>query len=244
MGGNCKNWRRCNIGKKRLNKNYFYKLFFGLFIVFLSSMFNLFFIDNRLNQIFVDYIDIEVKKICNNIISNAINNYISNEDNTKFLVKNYNAGDSGNLSYDTEKLNKFSSGFSKYLNNVLTDVDIGNLNDNFSNSRFNNYNLSSIRNGFLCNISLGSINKSTLFSSLGPKIPIRMVFSGNFNTDIDIQVEEYGINNVIVKIYLIININERAILPLTSKKSELIIREPIAVDIIKGEIPNYYGFVN
>ena len=244
MGGNCKNWRRCNIGKKRLNKKYFYKLFFGLFIVFLASMFNVVFIDKRLNQIFVDYIDIEVKKICNNIISNAINNYISNEYNTKFLVKNYIVGDSGNLSYDTEKLNQFSSGFSKYLDNVLTNIDIGNLDEYYSNSRFNNYNFSSIGNGFLCNISLGSINKSTLFSSLGPKIPIRMVFSGNFNTDIDIQVEEYGINNVIIKIYLIININERAILPLTSKKSELIIREPIAVDIIKGEIPNYYGFVN
>ena len=71
-----------------------------------------------------------------------------------------------------------------------------------------------------------------------------MVFSGNINSDIDIQVEEYGINNAIVKIYIVVSIREQAILPLTSKENEIVIREPIVVDIIKGEIPKYYGFVN
>ena len=245
MEWNCKNRGRCYISKKRLIIVFIYKLIIIQSIVLLFSFFNLFFIDKRLNYIFTDYLDVEVKRICNNIVANAVNNYISKEKYGNFLILNPTS-DTGvnNLSYDTERINQFSSNFSKYLDGVLSNIDKSNLDDNYYNSRFGRYSFLSIKNGLLCNISLGSINKSTLFSSLGPKVPIRMVFSGNINSDIDIQVEEYGINNAIVKIYIVVSIREQAILPLTSKENEIVIREPIVVDIIKGEIPKYYGFVN
>ena len=79
---------------------------------------------------------------------------------------------------------------------------------------------------------------------MGPKIPIKIVFLGDINTDVEIKFEEYGINNIIVKMYLIVNVYEQASLPITSKEKKITIREIMAVDIIRGELPNYYsGFV-
>lgn len=245
MEWDCKNRRRCNISKKRIIQKKLYFLFIGIFFVLLCALLNVYYINTRLNEIFGDYLDVEVKKISNNIVSKAVTNYISKESYEEFIILNNN--DSGlvnKISYNTEKINHFSSEFSKYLDNILLNLDNGSIDNYYLNQRLNNYNFVGIKNGLLCNISLGSINGSTLFSGFGPKIPIKISFSSNINTDVDIQSEEYGINNVIIKIYLVITINNQAILPLTSNENEIVIREPIAVDIIKGEIPNYYGFVN
>jgi len=214
-------------------------------IVFCFSLINLHYIDLRLNEIFQDYLDVEVKKISNNIISSAVTNYISKEKYDDFFVVEYNSDNTINkISYNTKMINSFTSDFSKYLDTILLNLDNGEFDNYYLNHRLDSYNFKGIKNGLMCKISLGSVNKSTLFSGMGPKIPIKVTFSGNFSTDIDIQSKEYGINNVIVKIYLVISIKEQATLPLTSNENEIIIREPIVVDIIKGDIPKYYGFVN
>ena len=246
MEWNCKDRWRCNINKKRLIFSLFSRLFFCLISIIIFSLLNVKFIDKRLNSIFNDYLDIEVKKICNNIISKSVYNYISKEKYDDFIEFKYSSDDTiERISYNTENINKFTSDFSKYLDKILLSIDSGSIENYSFNKRLNQYSFIAINDGLLCNIALGSINKSTLFSGLGPKIPIKISFSGNFNTDIDIKVEEYGINNALIKVYFVINVKEQAILPLTSKENNIVIRELISADIIKGNIPGYYGnFVN
>jgi len=159
-----------------------------------------------------------------------------------FLIIDYdNYSNINKISYDTEKVNNFVSSFSKYLENILSNLDNGSLDSYNLNSRLNKNNFSAIKNGIICNVSMGAITGSTLFSSMGPTIPVKITFLGDINTDIDIKFEEYGINNVIVKMYLVVNVYERTSLPLTSKENKIVIRELMAVDIIKGELPSYYG---
>lgn len=215
-----------------------WKIFYGILFVIGISLFFVYLIDKRLNKIFNEYIDIEVKKVSTNIVTNAVNSYIAKEKYNDFLLIDYaNNGIVNKISYNTEKINNFTSSFSDYLENVLFNLD---------NGKFDNYylvrnNFSAIKNGVLCNVSFGAITGSTLFSSIGPKIPVKVVFLGDINTDVDIKFEEYGINNIIVKIYLVVNVCEQASLPITSNEKRITIREVMAVDIIKGELPNYYG---
>lgn len=199
-------------------------------------------IDKRLNKIFNEYIDIEVKKVSNNIVTRAVNSYISKEKYNDFLIIDYgSSGAINKFSYNTEKINNFTSSFSEYLENVLYHLDSGTIDDYYLNSRFKNGKFEAVRNGIICNISFGALTGSTLFSSMGPKIPLKIVFLGDINTDVEIQFEEYGINNIIVKMYLVVNVYEQACLPVTSKEKKITIREVMAVDIIRGELPNYYG---
>ena len=71
-----------------------------------------------------------------------------------------------------------------------------------------------------------------------------MTFIGQVNTELDVKVREYGINNVIVEMDVIVSVCEQASMPLTSKKKDIIVKEPISIEIIKGEIPNYYNGLN
>ena len=83
-----------------------------------------------------------------------------------------------------------------------------------------------------------------MFANIGPTIPIKLTFIGQVNTELDVKVREYGINNVIVEMDVIVSVCEQASMPLTSKKKDIIVKEPISIEIIKGEIPNYYNGLN
>ena len=94
-----------------------------------------------------------------------------------------------------------------------------------------------IRNGIVCELSLGSIRNSLLFANIGPTIPIKLVFLSQNNVDIDFETAEYGINNIIVKMYLKVTLHEQITMPISSKRKEIVVKEPLTVHIIKGEIP-------
>ena len=223
----------------------FWKIIFGVFFVICTSSFFVYLIDKRLNKIFNEYIDIEVKKVSNNVVTRAVNNYITKEKYNEFLLISYNSnGEINKISYNTEKINNFTSSFSAYLEKVLYNLESGTIDDYYLDSRLKHGGFMAVKNSIVCNVSFGALTGSTLFSSMGPKIPIKIVFLGDINTDVEIKFEEYGINNIIVKMYLVVNVYERASLPITSKEKKITIREIMAVDIIRGELPNYYsGFV-
>jgi sporulation protein YunB len=223
----------------------FWKIIFGVFFVICTSSFFVYLIDKRLNKIFNEYIDIEVKKVSNNVVTRAVNNYITKEKYNDFLLISYNSnGEINKISYNTEKINNFTSSFSAYLEKVLYNLESGTIDDYYLDSRLKLGGFMAVKNSIVCNVSFGALTGSTLFSSMGPKIPIKIVFLGDINTDVEIKFEEYGINNIIVKMYLIVNVYEQASLPITSKEKKITIREIMAVDIIRGELPNYYsGFV-
>ena len=97
----------------------------------------------------------------------------------------------------------------------------------------------------MCDISIGSIRGSTLFANIGPTIPIKLLFSSGVNSNIDVDINEYGINNAIIKTYFNVEIREQITMPISSKRRKISIRKVIAVDIIKGKIPDYYtGLIN
>ena len=114
------------------------------------------------------------------------------------------------------------------------------MNYYFILDRYKTGKFKKMKNGIICDISLGTIRNSVLFANIGPTIPIKLSFLGQVNTDIDIKEKEYGINNILIKTYLIVRIKEQATMPISSKRKEIIIRKPISIDIIKGEIPKYY----
>lgn len=81
---------------------------------------------------------------------------------------------------------------------------------------------------------------SVLFADVGPTIPLKITFVGTTNVNIDVRTKEYGINNVIVETYAVIDIVNEVSLPVTTKKINIKVSEPITVDIVRGNIPNYY----
>ena len=103
------------------------------------------------------------------------------------------------------------------------------------NMRFNK-----IEKGIVLDVSLGNIYHSSLFANIGPTIPIKLVFSGQTNVDIDLKTKEYGINNIMVEIDAVVTVKEITTMPISSKQKTIKVRSPISIDIIKGNIPENY----
>jgi sporulation protein YunB len=198
-------------------------------------------IDKNLNVILEQYINIEAERLTNNIVSNAVNEIIVDEDYDDFLniVRNNNTIEQ--ISYNTKKINKLKNDMAIYIQKKLLFLDDGKIDEFFISNKFKNSKFKNIKKGILCEVSLGSLRNSTIFANIGPTIPLKLIFLGEVNTDIDIKIKEYGINNIMIQVYLIVDVNEQVSMPITSKKKNIIVREPISIDIINGEIPDYFS---
>ena len=122
----------------------------------------------------------------------------------------------GSYSYDTKVINDYVDLVTEKIDYELSNVEAGKIDSLFfrKNNKYKN-----IKNGL---------------------ISVRLSIIGEVTSSIDIKTKEYGINNVLVKVILNINIKERTSMPFTSNEQIIKISEPLTVDIIKGDIPEYY----
>ena len=218
------------------------RFFFGFVIVIIMTVYILNFIDIRLHLILKKYVDIEVERLTTNIINKAIHKQMVDYSYHDFLiVKKNNDGSVDKIIYDTYKINKIKNEITKNIQDLLIDIDNGNIDDYFVSDRLKIGKFKNLSNGIICDVSIGSIRNSSLFANVGPSIPIKLVFSGQISSDIDLKVKEYGINNALIEIFLVVHIKEQVIMPISSKQKTVVFREPLAIDIIKGNVPDYYG---
>ena len=68
-----------------------------------------------------------------------------------------------------------------------------------------------------------------------------MELVGSVLTGVNSKVIDYGINNSLIEIFVHIEVNEKVILPVTSKNITIVNDIPISYKIIKGKIPSYYS---
>ena len=198
-------------------------------------------IDRRLTILLKQYINIEVERVTNNIVNKSINELMATNKYGKFLIIERDTNDIEKISYNNLEINRLTNDVSKYIQKELLELDDGYIDDFFVFDRMRKSRFNKIKKGIICDVSLGSIRNSSIFANVGPMIPIKLVFMSQVKTDVDVKIKEYGINNVMVEIYLIVKVREVISMPITSDSREIIVKEPISIDIVRGSIPNYYG---
>ena len=90
---------------------------------------------------------------------------------------------------------------------------------------------------------LGFISNNYLFSGLGPLIPVEVNFFNDVHTGVTTRVTNYGINYLLVEVYLQIEVISYFIAPTLEKDYISSYDILIASKIISGSIPSYYGGV-
>ena len=124
----------------------------------------------------------------------------------------------------------------KRIQNSILELESGNI------DTFQNHNeLQTHSNNLYLLVPLGMNTKGTLFSSLGPKIPIKISFYEHVLGTIETKVSEYGINNAIVKVNLIIDLEQKLILPYNEQKLCKQYTLELGAKIINGTVPSIYG---
>lgn len=90
-------------------------------------------------------------------------------------------------------------------------------------------------------VPLGIGNKNILISNFGPKIPIKIDILTDSSMGYKTKVKNYGINNVLLELYLDISVSSSLLTPVSKEEIKDNFSILIASRIIAGSVPDYYN---
>ena len=125
-----------------------------------------------------------------------------------------------------ENLNKFDNGSIDFMEYVTTEYAPS---------------IEMKNKGIIALIPLGVSLNNIYFSNMGPKVPVKLKYIGSVSTNLNTVVKDYGINNALITLSVHITVSERVYLPFNSKKIIVENDIPIALRVIQGNVPSYYG---
>ena len=186
----------------------------------------------------------EAEKVESSIINKAINEILDNGYDTNELFNTILSKDGKiqTIDFNTSKVNKLLSVLTMKVQEDLKMLEEGLVED----LGINNRNISSskklnLKKGVLVEVPIGALSSNTILADLGPRIPIKLHYLGEVNSNITTKIKEYGINNALLEIYANVEINAKVLLPFLTEKIILSSTTPIAIKVMQGSVPNYYS---
>lgn len=201
--------------RKRKKHNFNKILIFIFFIILIIVSY---FCSKNINNYFISVAEKEVYKMTKDMISSSKIDEDFDIDKIYSIIEDNNKNSI--INYNSNLLNNYSNAVSKSIKDKY--------------NKFENNNI-------VLKIPFGSIFKNPMISSMGPMIPVKIKLIGNVNSDIKIDIKEYGINSSVVIVKNVVVINERIILPMIYKDIKVKSDFPISYKIINGSIPDYYS---
>lgn len=209
-----------------------------ILVLNISIFYVLNFFSEKAIPIFLEYSEIEVKRIATLIINNSIMNNIGTdvELNDLFILKTDKQGNIISMDVNSSEVNKILLKSGNILEQNFKYLEKGEI----DKLKMQNLNINSKRKGVIYELPSGIVFNNVFLNNLLPKIPVRLNFVGSVFSKITTETESFGINNAIFKVNIHVSSNVKIILPFTSKNIELVATIPILIKIIEGDVPSYY----
>lgn len=215
----------------------FSKIFILLIIFIIFFSFSLLFrFNQKITPQLLSIAEVSINKLNANILSNyRVKDLYSkvNLDNTISITKNKN-DEIISVDFKLESAYDALAILTQYLQENLTNLKQNNLN------YYNEY-LSRDLNSIVLTIPLGIATNNLYLAHLGPKIPVKVTYMDYIASNIRLKVENYGLNNALISLYIDCSITNEFIIPTTNKQINHTYSILIASKIIQGIIPAYYG---
>ena len=225
---------------KRIKKH-FKTLIFLTLISLITSILLINNISKKIRPSLFKYAEIETKKFSNIIINDAIAKKITNQitPDEIFIINNNKNDEIKSIDFNTPIINKYLTEVTKSIQKDMNDIEKGNIN-NISKEITKNYNRKDLKKGIIYTLNTGIISESPLLSNLGPKIPVKINLIGDIISYVSADIEDYGINNSIIKVFINLKVTEQIVIPLNEKNIDMEAKVPIAIKLITGKLPDYY----
>ena len=224
-------------------KNKLFKLFVSFTLIIFFALYIILKIENNFSKKMIVFCEAEVNKLSKNIMLDVVNDAISSNDLSDELLKidKNSLGKIQSIELNTSNVNKLISLINNNIKNYFKDLEQGKTNSiNLDNNLLTNSLLKSRKEGIIFEIPIGVVLKSTFLSNVGPKIPVKLVITGDLESKIKTEIVDYGINNALLKVFINIKISEQILLPLSTKIINVETEIPLITKMIQGEIPSYY----
>jgi len=86
-------------------------------------------------------------------------------------------------------------------------------------------------------IPIGVLVNETLYNESGLGFYVKSKPISSYTTDISVEVNDYGINNSMISIYLIIKVNVEILFPLNKESEFVESKIPLTMVIVEGDVP-------
>ncbi len=218
-----------------------YKLIFVNLSLLLLAIYNIIIINRFSGDKITEYSTMLASKITKYVVTKAYEPEIFDINDNLYEIVQDNDGYIKTIIYDTMEVNKLLSIINENVYDMFDSLENGVLKQiNIRENILTNDNKSKFDDGIILEIPLGIVTNNFLFSNLGPKIPIKISLTGEFESCISTSVEEYGMNNALISIYIDIRVTEQITMPFVTEKVVIENKIPISINVINGKIPNYY----
>lgn len=207
--------------RKKYNNIYFIIVLIAVYCTFLLE-----YIENKADDIVVKSVQLLIKKDVYNVIYNGVNDIFVNEDVDQFVevVSNEN-GEIISVDYKINRCYKLLNNYINYIYDTLVNTDFSDL---------------YYQDGVYF-VSSSLINNALLFNNLGLKIPMKVNVANDLRINFKTSVKDYGINNVLLELYLVIDVHSWFVNPFSDGTFGEHYEFILSSKIVNGDIPDYFG---
>lgn len=214
--------------KRKRNNKYFTSNHLIFFIIVIQTFFMLKYVEDNVGNIAVDRLRLLISKDAYKVIYKNIDDLFVEEDINDVLdiIKNSN-NEIVSINYRFDNCYKM---LDKYIDNIYNNF----VNIDFSDSYY-------YKGVYFISSSL--IGNGTVFNNLGISVPMKVNVVSDMRSNFKTKVVNYGINNVLLELYLVIRINNWFVNPFREDVFGEEFEYVISSQIINGSIPQYLGGV-
>lgn len=231
---------RIHLRKKHIisKKNIF---IFTLILIFISLVFIINFIGNKITPGIVSYAETELEKFTTRIINSVISTEIKDISLEElFIITKDNNDYIKTIDYNPIVVNGVLSNITTKVDRLLRNVENGENLFELSNDVLENYDIEKLKKGIIFEMAITTIFDNPLLSNLGPRIPVRIFMLGSTSSNINTKITNYGINNALIETSIVIDLKLQIVLPYKTEKVSFQNSIPISLKLIQGIVPNYY----
>ena len=229
--------RKIKLKKKIKFKNSFLIIILLIISIFLSFRF----VNLKINPVLLDYANMEARKLASIIINDAINKNFEDINIDELFIITKEENEIKAIDFNPIIVNQVLTNTTTLIQTNLKYLEQGKIELlNLNTDALIDYNTDKLRQGIIYEIPSGVIFGNSFLANIGPKIPVRFSLIGDIVSYVNTEVKDYGINNALIEVNIVLELSEQLILPFVTDKITIDTTIPVALKLIQGTVPNYY----
>ena len=197
-------------------------------LIFLETLYIIIFVGNKITPKLIQVIKNNLQIYTNNIIRDYVDVNVLADENLNEII-DFVKSDNGNIIGVDYNMYKAYNLLGKISQNIKNNVN--------KYIKYDSY-ASFTNNGLILRYPIGLASNNIFLNNLGFKVPIKVILDRSVLCGLITKVSNYGLNNVVISIYLNVNIYSNII----SSQVEVIHNKyEILLDssIVMGQVPSY-----
>lgn len=235
-------YRRSSPNDRPRRKRRLLPLIFPAFLVTIALF--LYFVNSRLTPVYLSYAEIQTENIAAHVITQAIKSRSTEIYDVKEIMENVPNDSQGMVAntLNAEIINKTRAEIHGLVESHLKMAESGKL-EMLPLSENIEYDPKAMdgSGGVVFFVPMGQAANIPLIGNFGPKIPIRFHVIGEVQTNVETEITEFGINNAMIEVNILVKVNVQIVVPLATRRSVVEQRIPVAIGLIQSPIPQIYN---